>query len=240
MKPTLCAAALLLCLTHCNTPAQKDAKPTATKPDAAKPEATAPAPQNVDVSFLLSMSYAEASSICPAKAELANVRIAGDTVDVLHSAADGKPDRVRARGRVFVEVDFPDGETARALAQEAYVSDSEVILRGRPVVQRGVATLEGLTDQTVFFLFGNQVRAIGTHRATSQQQLIQDLPTGLPGWENAPNPLLPPLAPTDVPDSIRAELNKALEAEAILKANHKPLPTGATVPAPDSAKPARP
>jgi hypothetical protein len=184
----------------------------------------------------LSMSYAEASTITAAKAELPSARVAADSVEVLRTDAEGKPIRVRARGKVFVEVDFPDGDQARALAQEAYISLDELILRGRPVLQRGTATLEGLTDYTVFFLFGNQVRAIGTHRATNPEKLIQDLPSGLPGWENGPNPLLPPLEPSAVPDSVRAELNAALEAESVRRQTLKPLPSGAAIPEPDSAK----
>jgi hypothetical protein len=247
MKPSLYLAAVAMLLSHCVTPpagdpaekgkaeaASKEAEAEQGKEEAAE----APAPEEgaapVDVSFLLSMSYAEASSITPAKLELSNARIAADKIDVLKADAEGKPLKVRAKGRVFVEVDFPDSDQARCLSQEAYIDTDEVILRGRPVLQRGGATLEGVTDQTVFFLFGNQVRIIGTHRRTNAQELATDMPLGLPSWEYGPNPLLPPLEESAVPNNIRAELNKALEAEAVRQSTLKPLPAGATIPAPAS------
>jgi hypothetical protein len=244
MKHLSCLIPLVVLLCHCAAPkksaGEKDGSPTATESKSQSDGGGAnDEPPAIDVGFLLSMTYAEAAAITPSKLELPNARIAADTIDVLKADPEGKPLRVRAKGRVFVEVDFPDSDQARALSQEAYIDNDEVILRGRPVLQRGGATLEGITDQTVFFLFGNQVRAIGTHRRTNAQSLMNDMPLGLPSWQDGPNPLLPPLEESAVPDKIRQELNQALEAEAVRKANFKPLPSGATIPAPDSS-PAKP
>jgi hypothetical protein len=252
MKPPaqriLSAALALACLAHCqssSTPgAKKDAeaehKPTPGTKDKAElsgRQKDSSTGSSVDVAFLLSMSFTEAATMTPAKAELRGTRVCADSVEILKTYPDGSPSRIRARGRVFVELDFPGSQQARGLAQEAYISADEVILRGRPVVQRGTATLEGLTDYTVFYLFGNQIRAIGTHRATKPEQIIEEAPLGLPSWESGPNPLLPPLEPSAVPDSIRDELIRALEAENIRKKSLAPLPDGAAIPPPDSAKP---
>jgi hypothetical protein len=125
---------------------------------------------------------------------------------------------VRAKGRVFIEMNFL--EPAKGLCQELLLSDDEVILRGKPVLQRGGSTIEGMDDYTVFYMFGAKLRVIGTHRLTNPGQLAvggidaSGLPT-LGAWTDSPNPLLPPLTESDVPAQVRAELQRAAESEML-------------------------
>ena len=182
----------------------------------------------IDMSFLLTMSYEEAQTITPQHLELPPFyKLAADEIEIVSRDRAGKPRRVRARGKVFLQMDFR--EPARALGQEAYIDDDEVILRGRPMVQRGGSVVEGMDDNTVFYMLGLRLRVIGLHRVTSQRDLLnemQESPSGPGGsvsipyryrpsplprlgpWETGPNPLLPPLSPSDVPESIRREMQK--------------------------------
>lgn len=197
------------------------------KKDGEKPGQPAGA-GGIDMSFLLTMSYEEAQTITPQHLELPPFyKLAADEIQVVSRDRNGKPRRVRARGKVFLQMDFR--EPARALGQEAYIDDDEVILRGRPMVQRGGSIVEGLDDNTVFYMLGLRLRVIGMHRVTSQRDLLNEMQDGSAGpagpvsipyryrpgplprlgpWETGPNPLLPPLSPSDVPESIRREMQK--------------------------------
>ncbi|MBL9116108.1 MAG: hypothetical protein JNJ83_13965 [Verrucomicrobiaceae bacterium] len=218
-------------------------KKAAQDPKAAKPEEEAA----LNVDFLLDMAFNEAAAITNAQNYVPGVaRVAADSVEVVKRGADGNPRRVRASGHVFLEMTGLD-EVATALSQEAYITEDEIILRGRPVVKRGFATLEGLSDSTVFFVLGNQIRALGSHRvkngpvmprdpeqsaavmATLQEQKKTGLPGVKPGqipytslpevgpWREGPNPLLPPLDDTAVPPEVREEMRRQMEAEAVLQ-----------------------
>ena len=213
----LVLTALSLLLSQCKT-ASKSGAAGATKPADA---AAGPAPE---LSFLLSMSYDEASAISPQKLVVAPfAKIAADSIEVVSKKADGTPRKVRAKGHVFVQMDYR--EEARALCQEALISGDEVILRGRPIVQRGTSTVEGLADSTVFFMMGLRLRAIGLHKVSNASSLGGSGP-----WANNANPLLPPLEESAVPNDIRDELRKAADAEALHQSALKnapapPLPT---------------
>lgn len=180
-----------------------------------------------DVGLLLSMSYQEAAKISPQKLEVPPFfKVAADEIEVVRRSKDGAPLKVRAKGKVFLEVGFR--EPAVALCQEVYFGDDEVILRGRPLLQRGGSIVEGLDDSTVFYLLGLRLRVIGPHRLTNQGQLVSApqsppapgdpaLPWRGSPWETGPNPLLPPLSPSAVPDRVRRELQREAEADRALQ-----------------------
>ncbi len=206
-------------LTSCKSTDTSDKPTVAAKDDKknddkAKAEAEVP----VDLSFLLSMDFAEAKTLSAQSTEMAPFyKIAADSVDITKTTPEGTPKRVRGKGKVFIEMNFL--VPAKALCQEILVSEDEVILRGKPILQRGLTTIEGVDDTTVFYMYGTRLRVIGAHRITRMGQVIggrTDL--GLPvlgAWSEAPNPLLPPLTEGTVPDSVRNELMQAAEAEAI-------------------------
>ena len=148
-------------------------------------------------------------------------KVAADSIEVLRTNADGTPRRVRAKGHVFVQLDYAD-QTARALCQEALIGENELFLRGKPVLQRGASTVEGTADVTVFYLGAQRLRVIGPHRVTSVKDMLRTGQT--PGAWSGPNPLLPPLDATDVPDAVRDELRKSLEAEMALQQSRVGLP----------------
>ncbi len=176
------------------------------------------------VSALLSMSFAEASSIAPQHLDEPKLpKVAADTLEVLSTTADGKPKKVRAKGRVFLQLDQL-GE-AHALCNEALVSnDGELILRGRPVLQRGSSTVEGLSDVTVFYLYGQQLKVIGRHRVTNSSQLTGTSPWASFASSEGTASLLPPLESADVPQAVRDEMRKAAEAESQLQRSRAGLP----------------
>lgn len=224
------AAALTMLMTSCKTPEQVSGKP------GQKDSPEAEAAESVNVDFLLSMSFDEAAAITKSRGEVPGVaRVAADSIEVVKFGKNGEARRLRAKGHVFVEMDG-GGDSARALSQEAYITESEVILRGRPVLQRGGGLLEGTTDHTVFYIFDNQVRAIGRHNVKSGLIIPTDTPeaemvmstmrgsTGVPPrlpevgpWRSGPNPLLPPLDDTAVPAEVREEMRRQAEAEAVLQ-----------------------
>ena len=180
--------------------------------------APAPLVENPGAGSLLAMSFDEASSIAAQKLELPNFpKVAADSIEVVSKSSTGKPRKVRAKGRVFLQLD--QLEHAHALCDEALVSEDEVILRGRPVLQRGTSTVEGLSDVTVFYVFGPQLKVIGRHRLTSLNHLGADSP-----WTGGPLSLLPPLESADVPEAVREEMRKAAEAEAQLQRSRIGLP----------------
>lgn len=179
--------------------------------------------------MLLGMTYAEAATISPKKLEVPPFfKVAADEIEVVRRHKDGRPRTVRAKGKVFLQIDFREPGTA--LCQEAYFGDEEVILRGHPILKRGSSVVEGLHGSTVFYIFGLRLRVIGQHRLTNEGQIMTASPdmnldnigparlgTWGRSWEGGPNPLLPPLSPSSVPDTIRLEMQKAAEAEAVLQ-----------------------
>lgn len=194
----------------------------------------------VDPATLLNMSWKEASAISAQKLEIPPFfKVAAEEIQVVRQNKDGSPRTVRAKGKVFLQIDFR--EPAVALCQEAYFGDEEVILRGRPLLQRGGSVLEGLSAGTVFYMLGLRLRVIGLHRLTNEGQVMTNMPMYGP-WESGPNPLLPPLSPSAVPESVRQEMLKAAEAEAVLWKSKigpvEPLKEGELLPPPPTDKPA--
>lgn len=166
-----------------------------------------------DLSFLLSMSFVEAKSISTQQLEFPPyLKIAADSIQVFKYSPDGKPLKARARGKVFIEMDF--NEPAKALCQEAYITEGEIILRGSPILQRGGSMVEGLDESTIFYLFGTSLRVIGLHKVNNQSEIASVMPT-LGNWAAGPNPLLPPLTESAVPSTIRDSMQRAAEAEML-------------------------
>lgn len=167
----------------------------------------------MDLGFLLSMSFVEAKTLSTQELEFPPfLKIAADSIEVFKYTDDGKPRKARARGKVFIEMNFK--EPAKALCQEAYITDDEIILRGSPILQRGDSRIEGLDDNTIFYMFGTSLRVIGLHKVKSQSEMAALLPA-LGTWAQGPNPLLPPLNENDVPSNIRSSMQRAAEAEML-------------------------
>ena len=151
-------------------------------------------PASVDVGFLLTMSFGEARAISPQNIEMAPFyKIAADEITVLSKDGQGQPTRVRAKGHVFMEIEFRD--KVNALGQEAIISTDEVILRGKPLLKRGRSVVEGLDDLTVFYIRGLKLQALGKHRLTNEDGVT---PAWRSSWKDGPNPLLPALSPNDI------------------------------------------
>lgn len=166
-----------------------------------------------DLSFLLSMSFVEAKSISTQQLEFPPyIKIAADSIQVFKYSPDGKPLKARARGKVFIEMNF--NEPAKALCQEAFITEGEIILRGSPILQRGGSMVEGLDESTIFYLFGTSLRVIGLHKVNNQNEIASVMPT-LGTWAAGPNPLLPPLTESAVPSTIRDSMQRAAEAEML-------------------------
>lgn len=185
----------------------------------------------VDLAFLLSMNYNEATSISGHNLELGSSgRVAAENIEVLKSDKDGKARKVRATGKVYLETG--EGDPAKILCQEAYINGPEAVLRGRPILQRGGTIIEGLADDTVFYFYGSRLRVIGLHRITNPNEMMAKIPEVGP-WSSGPNPLLPALSESVVPANIREEMLKAAEAESILQQNRSEAlqqPEGAPAP----------
>ncbi len=189
------------------TSGDKNAKVSPSDPLEKKDAISTVAP--VDVSFLLSMSFLEAQSISTQQLEFSpQLKIAADSIQVSKYTADGKPRKAHVRGKVFLEMNF--GEPAKALCQEAFITEDDLILRGKPILQRGGSMVEGLDDRTVFYLFGSTLRVIGRHQVTPLNESAALLPA-LDHWVEGPNPLLPPLTEDDVPIHLRREMQQATE-----------------------------
>ena len=181
----------------------------------AAPVAPVAAPP-VELSFLLSMNFAEAKEISGQSMELPlGVRVAADKIEVLKLDRENLPKRVRAKGKVYLESGVGD-DTAKVLCQEAYITADEIILRGKPIIQRGGSIIEGLEDSTVAYMIGMRLRVIGLHRATNSNDMLAAQPD-LGPWTGGPNPILPPLGEDAVPNKVRDEMQKAAEAEALLQ-----------------------
>ena len=92
---------------------------------------------SVDLGFLLSMNFTEAKSISGQSMELPlGVRVTAEKIEVLKMDRENQPKRVRAKGKVYLE-SGEGQDTAKVLCQEAYITPDEIILRGKPIVQRG-------------------------------------------------------------------------------------------------------
>lgn len=171
---------------------------------------------NPEMLFLLSMNFDEAKAISAQSIEMPmGVKIAADSIEVIKEDGDKKPKKVRAKGRVYLEQGGGD-DLAKVLCQEAYISSWEIVLRGKPIIQRGGSTIEGLEDRTVAYMLGSRLRVIGTHRLINQNSMLAMLPD-LGPWTAGPNPILPPLSEDSVPTDIREQMLKAAEAEAVLQ-----------------------
>lgn len=204
------AVALLATALLCTGCSSLNTAATATKAEAAAKDITQVKSPS-DLSFLLSMSFMEAKSISTQQLEFPPyIKIAADSIQVFKYSADGKPLKARARGKVFIEMNF--NESAKALCQEAFITDGEIILRGSPILQRGGSMVEGLDESTIFYLFGTSLRVIGLHKVNNQTEIASMMPT-LGSWAAGPNPLLPPLTESAVPSSIRDSMQRAAEAE---------------------------
>jgi hypothetical protein len=152
------------------------------------------------------MTWSEAQKLSPQHLDVPPYyKIAADEIQVLKRDDAARPVRVRAKGHVFVQVDF--SEQLVALAQEAYVeSGGELIMRGKPLLKRGRSVVEGLTDMTVFYAKGTRLQVVGQHRLTRQRGVDDSFevkPTWTRSWKEGPNPLLPALSPEDVPKEMR-------------------------------------
>jgi hypothetical protein len=187
---------------------------------------------NPELLFLLSMSFDEAKAISAQSIEMPmGVKIAADSIEILKQDGDNKAKKVRAKGRVYLEQGGGD-DVAKILCQEAYISSWEIVLRGKPIIQRGGSTIEGLDDRTVAYMLGSRLRVIGTHRLTNQNSMLAMLPD-LGPWTAGPNPILPPLTEDSVPTDIRSQMLRAAEAEAVLqqtRAEALTQPTGPEAP----------
>jgi hypothetical protein len=158
----------------------------------------------VNVNFLLSMTWNEAMKLSAQHLEIPPYyKVAADEVKVLKSNESGSPVKVRAKGHVFMQVDF--NEELKSLGQEAYIaSGGELILRGKPLLKRGRSLVEGLTDTTVFYIRGTRLQVVGPHRLTRQNDSgASVLPAWSQSWKEGPNPLLPALSPEAVPKGLR-------------------------------------
>lgn len=187
-----------------------------------------------ELDFLLSMRWEEARAISSNHMELPpHYRLTADEIEVLKTDPQGAPQRVRARGKIFIEMLLD--EPARVLAQEAFVSEDEVILRGKPLLRRGDSVIEGLHDATVFYFLGSRLKVLGRHRLHHQPAVAvteasaavapaarggfgdPGPPPALPilqgPWAGGPNPLLPPLSPDTVPAAVRQKMLE--EAQAV-------------------------
>lgn len=212
----LATAVLCAGCTSLNTAATADKSATAEKSataDKAGNKDISLVKSPTDLSFLLSMSFVEAKSISTQQLEFPpHIKIAADSIQVFKHSPDGKPLKARARGKVFIEMNF--NEPAKALCQEAFITGDEIILRGSPILQRGGSMVEGLDESTIFYLFGTSLRVIGLHKVNNQNEIAAMMPT-LGTWAAGPNPLLPPLTESAVPSSIRDSMQRAAEAEML-------------------------
>jgi hypothetical protein len=211
--PAVVLLATVLLLVGCASSGNNSATADKSKPQTTGSKDITLVKSPTDLSFLLSMSFVEAKSISTQQLEFPPyLKIAADSIQVFKYSADGKPLKARARGKVFIEMNF--NEPAKALCQEAYITEGEIILRGSPILQRGGSMVEGLDESTIFYLFGTSLRVIGLHKVNNQNEIASLMPT-LGTWAAGPNPLLPPLTESAVPSSIRDSMQRAAEAEML-------------------------
>lgn len=248
---TACASLALL-LPSCESLKSTLGTPTTVENALSGGAATTPEDDAVNVGFLLSMTWAESKKLSPQSLEIPPFyKVAADEVKVLKADEAGRPLKVRAKGRVFLQVDFR--EEIVALGQEAYIeSGGELIVRGKPLLKRGRSLVEGLSDLTVFYIQGTRLQVLGKHRLTKQgggasgpggTPSFDVLPTWKRSWKDGPNPLLPALSPEDIPKELRVnpllppaaddEVPKTLPEEV----EKAVVPPGASNPAPASPAP---
>ena len=209
-------------------------------------------PDEEALSFLLSMTWEEACALTTQHLEWPpQWRLAAEEIEVLKAAPDGSPRRARARGKVYIELTLD--EPARLMAQEAFVSEHEVILRGKPLLQRGGSLVEGLDDSTVFYFLGPRLKVIGRHRVRNEVEVIAKAilvhpqggsgsgssggfadpgpPPALPlrqgPWAGGPNPLLPPLSPESIPPAVR---QKMIDEAGLIDVAPLQVPLGSDLP----------
>lgn len=181
-----------------------------------------------DVEFLLSMTYEEAKKITTQHLEMQGFcKVAANEITILKADTEGHPMRVRATGSVYVAVE--SSQDYHVLGQEAYIErGGEIIVRGKPLLKRGRSLVEGVRDRTVFYIAGSRLQVVGDHRVPKPTKDPQPQSTmvaasysgggqgggfaqagNVPSnwrrsWQDGPNPLLPALSPSDVPDDLRA------------------------------------
>lgn len=233
-KRALAGGACLLVLACCQSKTPADAE--AGGEDPVKKAEQEPV---YELGVLMTMTWEEARGLSAQSLEVPPFfRLAADEIQVLKSGPDGTARRVRAKGKVFIEMQFAD--TGRVLCQEAYISDDELILRGKPLLQRGGSAISGLDDATVFYMLGTRLKVIGRHRVLNENALIaearkwQSAPQGGGGggfaalgappvlpvmsgpWSGGPNPLLPPLSTSSVPESVRQKMRAEAETVPVM------------------------
>ena len=85
--------------------------------------------------------------------------------------------------------------------------------------------MEGLSDDTVFYIRGTRLQVIGKHRLVKEEAAADGgrpnfdvKPSWSRSWKEGPNPLLPALSPDDVPREMRMNpLLPAPEADDVPK-----------------------
>jgi len=232
----LTASAVLVLLLGCQSKSTEEGGDEGVPKDK-KEKAESEAEPSEGLAFLMTMTWDEAKALSAQCLEVPPFfRVAADEIQVLKASADGTPRKVRAKGKVFIAMEF--AESGRVLCQEAFLSDDELILRGKPLLQRGGSVVEGMDDVTVFCMLGTRLRVIGRHRVTNEHEMVSEVrkaelvmrkkggaDEGFPGappvlpimsgpWVGSgPNPLLPPLSADSVPEEIRQKMRA--EAEAV-------------------------
>lgn len=235
----LIASALLVLLPGCQSKStEEDGEEGVTKEKKQKKEKVVDdSDPSEGLIYLMTMTWEEAKVLSEQSLAVPPFfRVAADEIQVLKASADGTPRKVRAKGRVFIGMEF--AESGRVLCQEAYLSDDELILRGKPLLQRGESVVEGMDDNTIFYMLGTRLRAIGRHRVMNEYDKVievskaelatrkkrgedSDFPGAPPvlpimsgPWVGSgPNPLLPPLSEESVPEEIRQKMRA--EADAV-------------------------
>jgi len=170
-----------------------------------------PSAASGEMIYLLGMNYEEAKAISAQSLETASgARIAADNIQVLKKDKQDRPIRIRAKGKVFIDMGAQD-ET-KVLCQEAEINNNEATLRGKPVMRRGGRMIEGLEDKTVvYYVPRKSLKVTGAHRLSTEDPMLASVPgsmammpsvvTTMPtvsSWTAGPNLILPGL--TDVPN----------------------------------------
>jgi hypothetical protein len=261
----LTGSVCVLLLWGCQSKPKEEVEGADEKPVKEKPGEVAEPSEGL--AFLMTMTWDEAKVLSAQSLEVPPFfRVAADEIEVLKAGSDGTPRRVRAKGKVFIEMEF--SESGRVLCQEAYIADDELILRGKPLLQRGGSAVEGMDDVTVFYMLGTRLRVIGRHRVTNENVLMAEtrkaeevqrgrksqgfetpgeppmLPMMRGPWGGGPNPLLPPLSSSSVPEDIRQKMRAEADAVNVLPLDlpgeavmGPPLPAGT---APQATTPKEP
>jgi hypothetical protein len=159
------------------------------------------------LSGLLMMGFEQAKLMSQQHGEFGQFKVAGDFVEV-------SPQKLTARGKVYVS---QEGESAaQMLAQEAWITKNEMILRGKPIVVRGNTVIEGLASSTMFYFYFNKLRVLGAHKVKQLQEFQESDVTSMDWLQGSLNPLLPPLESESISAEIRQKMIREAEAEAVL------------------------